>query len=181
MLELNQTDTVLGCQLYFCWKTICATHVDVARETSASFLPHRDVKVSPPWNDPFASMTVSDRWPLLLFWSPIIHFAICLEYPISLLTAQIWEMSFPGLLSEVTTMADFHKRGEGRKKTFLYCKADFDAVVVSVCFFLFPPSLRPSPARAQARDAVWFLEDGVAGKLLQHCHDHEAGGGWQGK
>lgn len=150
MLALNQTDTVLGCQLYFCWKTICTTHVDVACETSAPFLPHRDVKVSPPWNDPFTSMTVSDRWPLLLFWSPIIHFAICLEYPISLLTAQIWEMSFPGLLSEVTTMADFHKRGEGEKKpSFIARQTLMLLLFLSASFYFLPPSFPPPPGPKQ--------------------------------
>lgn len=165
MLELNQTDTVLGCQLYFCWKTICATHVDVARETSAPFLPHRDVKVSPPWNDPFASMTVSDRWPLLLFWSPIIHFAICLEYPISLLTAQIWEMSFPGLFSDVTTMADFHKRGEGRKKNLpllqgrLWCCCCF-------CLLLFISSLPPSLPRQGPSKRRCMIFGGWCGRKI---------------
>lgn len=35
--------------------------------------------------------------------------------------------------------------------------------------------------RPQARDDLRFLADGLAGELLQHCHDHQAGGGGQGR
>ena len=42
--------------------------------------------------------------------------------------------------------------------------------------------LFPLPStRAQAGDGVGFLEDGVAGELLQHRHDHQVGGGRQGE
>lgn len=47
-----------------------------------------------------------------------------------------------------------------------------------------PPPLLP-PAylllcRPQAGDDLRLLEDGLAGELLQHCHDHQAGGSGQG-
>lgn len=31
--------------------------------------------------------------------------------------------------------------------------------------------------RAQAGHDLWFLADGLAGELLQHCDDHQTGGG----
>lgn len=49
----------------------------------------------------------------------------------------------------------------------------------------FPPPPLPPPAylllcRPQAGDDLRLLEDGLAGELLQHCHDHQAGGSGQG-
>lgn len=35
--------------------------------------------------------------------------------------------------------------------------------------------------RPQAGDDLRLLEDGLAGELLQYCHDHQAGGGGQGR
>lgn len=35
--------------------------------------------------------------------------------------------------------------------------------------------------RPQAGDDLWLLEDGLAGELLQYCHDHQAGGSGQGR
>ncbi len=35
--------------------------------------------------------------------------------------------------------------------------------------------------RPQAGDDLWLLADGLAGELLQYCHDHQAGGSGQGR
>lgn len=51
------------------------------------------------------------------------------------------------------------------------------------------PELLPPPTppvlhllrRTQAGDDLRLLEDGLAGELLQHRHDHQAGGGGPGR
>lgn len=87
-----------------------ARYICVERLNGIVSLPPADWKASPPWNGPL--MTVSDSWPLLLFCSPIIRFAVSLEYPISLLTPLIWGLRSPSHISEVTTMPDFRKSGK---------------------------------------------------------------------
>lgn len=44
-----------------------------------------------------------------------------------------------------------------------------------------PPLYIPLLCRPQAGDDLRLLEDGLAGELLQYCHDHQAGGGGQGR
>lgn len=58
-------------------------------------------------------------------------------------------MSFPGLLREVTTMADFHRREE-KKPSLIARQTLMLLLFLSASFYFLPPS----PARAQARDTV---------------------------
>lgn len=59
-------------------------------------------------------------------------------------------MSFPGLLSEVTTTADFHKRGEGGKKpSFIARQTLMLLLFLSASFYFLPPSLPPPPGPKQ--------------------------------
>lgn len=93
--------------------------------------------------------------------SPSLH---CLEFPISLLTAHYEHIS--------TVLSDDGHLGHNNKwfhnsRNSSYEKTGFD-VSVFVSFSAFSPH----PSRTQAGDSVWFLEDGVAGKLFQYRHDH---------
>lgn len=56
----------------------------------------------------------------------------------------------------------------------------FSSSTFSPCFFS-PSSLYPLLRRPQAGDDLRLLADGLAGELLQYCHDHQAGGGGQGR
>lgn len=49
--------------------------------------------------------------------------------------------------------------------------------VLHPCFYCIYPFL----CRPQAGDDLWLLEDGLAGELLQYCHDHQASGSGQGR
>lgn len=103
---------------------------------------------------------------LLLLFVTHHPFTYCLEFPITLLTAQSWEISTP--LSEQGHLGrnkmKFHNRIENShiEQSVLSC--------CHVCLLL--SYFFPHPTRTQAGDSLWFLADGVAGKLFQHRHDH---------
>lgn len=52
-------------------------------------------------------------------------------------------------------------------------------------YFFSPPPTSPTVyllfCRPEAGDDLRLLEDGLAGELLQYCHDHQAGGSGQGR
>lgn len=74
---------------------------------------------------------------------------------------------------------------------FLWLMAHLSALLIlpllSLPTPLLSPTLPPIPllylilCRPQAGDDLWLLEDGLAGELLQYCHDHQAGGSGQGR
>lgn len=53
------------------------------------------------------------------------------------------------------------------------------------CLPFFPPPASPTVyllfCRPEAGDDLRLLEDGLAGELLQYCHDHQVGGSGQGR
>lgn len=115
------------------------------------------------WTSP-PLMTMSDWWSSGLSSSATaVCFVTCRPLPFCLessITAQSLEISTlsskEGHLRRINTR--FHNSRDS-----LIESTGFDAVVF-LSFLL--------PTRTQAGDSVWFLEDGVAGKLFQHRNDH---------
>lgn len=54
-------------------------------------------------------------------------------------------------------------------------------VIAAIVSELLPPPVLHLLRRTQAGDDLRLLEDGLAGELLQHRHDHQAGGGGPGR
>lgn len=71
---------------------------------------------------------------------------------------------------------EFAVWGERRREDVLSTASEHKGGGGAATFTDFCFSLR----RAQAGDDLRLLEDGVAGELLQHRHDHQAGGSGQG-
>lgn len=151
MLALHQTDTVLGCQLYFCWKTICATHVDVALETSAPFLPHRARCESVTTLERPLRLHDSERQVasavVLVTYHPFCHLP---GIPNKFIDCADLRDEFPQSFEWGHDNGRFsQERGGGKKTSFIARQTLMLLLFLSASFYFLPPSFPPPPGPKQ--------------------------------